>query len=162
MGIFGKSKRQKAAELLQSGHPGVGTIVSVQDTGMTINDNPRIKLTMRIEPLDGSPAFDGYKTRTESRLTIPRQGERYPVYFDPADKEKTWLYQVPGDDSGRAIIKQAFGDVAESFVGMGVPGAPAAGGVDVAGQLTQLAELRDSGALSSDEFEAQKAKLLGS
>jgi hypothetical protein len=38
------------------------------------------------------------------------------------------------------------------------PPAPAAGGI--AAELTQLAQLRDSGVLTPDEFEAAKAKLL--
>ena len=40
--------------------------------------------------------------------------------------------------------------------------APAAGGVDIAGQLQQLAALKAQGILSDAEFEAAKAKLLGS
>jgi hypothetical protein len=43
------------------------------------------------------------------------------------------------------------------------PAAPAAaGGVDIAGQLQQLATLKAQGILSDAEFEAAKAKLLGS
>jgi len=38
--------------------------------------------------------------------------------------------------------------------------APAAGGTDVVGQLTELAKLRDAGVLTPEEFEAAKAKLL--
>jgi hypothetical protein len=40
---------------------------------------------------------------------------------------------------------------------------PAAGGMsdDMVNQLKQLAELKDQGILSEDEFEAQKQKLLG-
>ena len=47
--------------------------------------------------------------------------------------------------------------------GFGVPqqAAPAEAAVDVADQLRKLAELRDSGILTDDEFAAQKAKLLG-
>jgi len=77
MGIF-KSKRKKAEELMATGSRGAGTVVTVQDTGMTVNDNPRIKMTFRVEPLDGSPAFDTTKTTTVSRVQIPRQGDRYP------------------------------------------------------------------------------------
>jgi len=40
------------------------------------------------------------------------------------------------------------------------PPAPAAGG-DLVGQLKQLSDLKSSGVLSDDEFEAAKAKLLG-
>jgi membrane protease subunit (stomatin/prohibitin family) len=39
--------------------------------------------------------------------------------------------------------------------------APAAPAPDPIAQLTQLAALRDSGALTEAEFEAQKAKILG-
>ena len=39
--------------------------------------------------------------------------------------------------------------------------APAAAAPDPIEQLTQLAALRDSGALTEAEFEAQKAKILG-
>jgi Short C-terminal domain len=41
------------------------------------------------------------------------------------------------------------------------PPAPEAGAPDPIEQLTQLAALRDSGALTEEEFEAQKAKILG-
>lgn len=39
--------------------------------------------------------------------------------------------------------------------------APAAAQVDVVAQLKQLAELKDQGILTEEEFAAQKAKLLG-
>jgi hypothetical protein len=39
--------------------------------------------------------------------------------------------------------------------------APAAAGPDPIEQLTQLAALKDSGALTDAEFEAEKAKILG-
>jgi hypothetical protein len=39
--------------------------------------------------------------------------------------------------------------------------APAAGGGDTVQQLKDLAELRDSGVLTDEEFAAQKAKILG-
>ena len=38
--------------------------------------------------------------------------------------------------------------------------APAAGGTDMVAQLQQLAQLRDQGVLSPEEFEAAKSKLL--
>jgi hypothetical protein len=40
--------------------------------------------------------------------------------------------------------------------------APSAGGEDLVGKLRELKALRDSGALTPDEFAAAKAKLLGS
>ena len=45
--------------------------------------------------------------------------------------------------------------------GGGSPAAPAASG-DLVAKLKELTEMKDSGALSADEFEAAKRKLLGS
>ncbi len=49
-----------------------------------------------------------------------------------------------------AAQKAAFDDYVRQTAGTG----------DVASQLTQLADLRDRGVISSDEFDTQKAKLL--
>jgi hypothetical protein len=122
-------------------------------------------MTFRVEPLDGSPAFDANKTTTVSRLSIPRQGERYPVWYDPQDTTK-WMYATIADDTGRQTMRQMFGEVAETFVGMGAPEAPAAAAgapqvQDTVEQLKQLADLHNQGLLTDDEFEQQKAKLLG-
>jgi archaellin len=163
MGLFGKSKAQKAQDLMATGSKGVGTVVSVRDTGMTVNDNPRVEMVFRVEPLDGSPAMDLTKKTTVSRVEIPRQGDRYPVWYDPADAG-TWAYATVADDTGRETMRQMFGAAADSFVGMGAPAAPApvsGAGQDVAAQLTQLADLKSQGLLTDEEFEAQKAKLLG-
>ena len=54
MGLFG-GKRKRAETLFQTGARGAGTVIQVQDTGMTVNNNPRIKMTFRVEPLDGGP-----------------------------------------------------------------------------------------------------------
>ena len=131
---------------------------------MTVNDNPRVKMSFRVEPVDGSPAFDVEKTRTVSRVEIPRQGDRYPVWYDTTDPMKTWAYATVVDDNGRATMRQLFGDVAETFVGMNAPAAPApvgSGGQDVVEQIKQLADLHEQGILTDEEFAAQKAKLLG-
>ena len=162
MGLFSNKKKQ-AANLVETGSKGVGTVISVQDTGMTVNDNPRIKMTFRVEPLDGAPAFDAEKTKTVSRVQIPRQGERYPVWYDPADPS-SWAFAMIVDDQGRATMRQMFGEAAETFVGMNAPAAPApasTSGQDTVEQLKQLADLHSQGILTDDEFAAQKAKLLG-
>jgi len=159
MALF-KSKQKKAADLMATGAKGVGTVIEVRDTGMTVNDNPRVKMTFRVEPLDGSPALDLAKTTTVSRVQIPRQGDRYPVWYDLQDPSK-WAYATVADDSGRETMRQLFGAAAESFVGMGAPAAPPSQGQDTVEQLKQLADLHSQGLLTADEFAAQKAKLLG-
>jgi hypothetical protein len=97
-------------------------------------------------------------------VEIPRQGDRYPVWFDLQDPAGTWAYATVADDNGRATMRQLFGAVAETFVGMNAPAAPAqarGGGQDVVEQIKQLADLHSQGILSDEEFSAQKAKLLG-
>src|SRR5207247_8858904 len=156
-------KKKKAEELFATGSKGAGTVVQVQDTGMTVNDNPRIKMTFRVEPIDGSPAFDAQKTTTVSRVQIPRQGDRYPVWYDPEDPSKTWAFATVADDQGRETMRQIFGEVAESFVGMNAPGAPAPQAAspqsyDTVEQLKQLADLHQQGLLTDDEFAQQQGK----
>ncbi len=160
MGMF-KSRRRKAEELFATGSKGAGTVLGVKDTGTTINDNPRVKMIFRVEPIDGGSAFDVEKTTTVSRVEIPRQGDRYPIWYD-AQNPRLWAYATVSDDQGRATMRQLFGDVAETFVGMDTPEAPAAAGAqDTVEQIKQLADLRLQGLLTDDEFAAQKAKLLG-
>jgi hypothetical protein len=160
MSRSGKTKMVQAQSLVATGARGVGTISNVADTGMTINDNPRVNITMRIEPEDGSPAFDAQKTVTVSRVSIPRAGDRFPVWYDRNDPTK-WAYgtdmnpaQTPPDI--QALFARAAGTPAAA------PAAPAPPATEsTADQLTKLNELRLKGVLTDAEFEAAKARLLG-
>ena len=161
--MFGRGKKAKAERLFQEGAQGVGTVQHVQDTGMTINDNPRVKMVFRVEPIDGSPPFDAQKTSTVSRVEIPRAGDRYPVWYDREDPS-TWAYATVNDENGRQQLRQIFGPAADGFVGMGGAPAGAAAGApeaeDPLDRLKKLDELHKAGVLSDSEFEEQKAKLL--
>ena len=100
------------------------------------------------------------KTKTVSRVEIPRQGERYPVWYDPSDLD-SWAYATIADDQGRATMRQLFGDVADTFVGMGgIANGAAPAHASGAAELTQLAELHARGVLTDAEFAAEKAKVL--
>ena len=169
--MFGKGKKEKAQRLFETGAKGIGTVTHVQDTGMTINDNPRVKMTFRVEPLDGAPAFEAEKTATVSRVAIPRNGEQYPVWYDRADPS-TWAFATITDDTGRQQIRAQFGPAADSCTGLGgapapapavtaTPGAPAPdGGGDPLDRLKKLGELHAAGVVTDAEYEMQKAKLL--
>jgi Short C-terminal domain len=167
--VFGnkKKKEEQAINLVQSGSVGVGTLTNVADTGITINElNIRVKLTLRIEPLDGSPTFEGHKTATVSRVQIPQVGARYPVFYDPTDHETFAYVDSVADDSGRQLILQKFGDAfGPDAAGVGMVGAApaaAAPAQDPLDKLEKLGRLRDSGVLTPEEFEEQKSALLGS
>jgi hypothetical protein len=163
-----RSKKAKAENLMATGAKAVGTLTGVQDTGMTINDNPRVKMTFRIEPLDGSPAFEANKTTTVSRVQIPQPGGRYPVWYDLEDPS-TFAFAMVSDDSGRAQIATMFGDAFGAngeFIGMPAvaasQSAPAGGGDDALDKLSKLADLHKAGVLTDEEFASKKAQLLGS
>ena len=162
-----RSKKAKAENLMATGAKAVGTLTSVRDTGMTINDNPRVLMSFRIEPLDGSPAFEATKKSTVSRVQIPQPGCRYPVWYDVADPSN-FAFAMVHDDSGRQQIASMFGDVfGANGEHIGMPAvaaaAPAAGGSDDAlDKLSKLADLHKAGVLTDEEFAAKKAELLGS
>jgi hypothetical protein len=160
---FGRGKKEKAQNLLETGSRAIGVLLNVRDTGVTINElNLRVKLDFRIEPLDGSAPFEGEKTATVSRAQIPRAGDRYPVWYDPSDHDN-WMYAVIDNEEGRQQIRQLFGEKAETITGVGDPmaaAAPAPAEADPLDRLKKLDELRASGALTDAEFESKKAQLL--
>jgi hypothetical protein len=78
--MFGGKKKK----LLESGAQAQAVVIDVQDTGMTINDNPRVKLTLQVQPEGGAP-FQVTKKSTVSRVAIPSIGDTYFVRYDPAD-----------------------------------------------------------------------------
>jgi hypothetical protein len=132
--------------LLHTGKPGRATILEVVDTGVTVNRNPRVRLHVRIE-VDGEPAVEGTHAVTVSRLEVPRTGEVYDVRFDPQNPND---FVFAASSAGRRAAIAA------------PTAAPVAAADDTLGQLERLAALRDDGALTPEEFEAQKRKLLGS
>lgn len=165
--MFG-SKRKKAENLLATGRRAVGTIVGVVDTGMTVNDNPRVKMTFHVQPLDGSAAFEASKTKTVSRVQIPQPGQRYPVWFDAADPS-SFAYATVDDANGRAQIVAMFGDAFGpdgSGIGMVAPAAPAATpaptATDIADRIRQLDALKAAGVVDDAEYADQKARILRS
>jgi hypothetical protein len=153
--LFGR-KKKKVEALFESGSKAVGVVQEVRDTGMTVNDNPRVKMTFRIEPIDGSEPFQAEKTKVVPRVAIPRQGDRYPVWYDPNDPE-TWAFAIIENDQGRESIRAQFGDAAATMTGMGNGGAAAGNATE---RLQKLNELRQSGAISEFEFEDEKAQIL--
>src|SRR2546421_12787344 len=85
MGFFGGRKRERRLE--EAGINASAQILSVQDTGMTVNNNPRIKLVLSVTPSDGSAAFEVTKKQLVSRVAVPRAGDALIVRYDPEDHD---------------------------------------------------------------------------
>jgi hypothetical protein len=67
--LFGGKKKK----ILSEGVQARAVVLSVADTGMTINDNPRVKLTLQVQP-EGQAPFQAEKKVTVSRVSIPSPG----------------------------------------------------------------------------------------
>jgi hypothetical protein len=78
--VFGGKKKK----LLSEGVQARAVIINVQDTGMTVNDNPRVKLTLQVQP-EGQVPFEVSKKKTVSRVAIPRVGDQVVIRYDAAD-----------------------------------------------------------------------------
>jgi hypothetical protein len=118
------------SELVHAGSRAPGVVIEVKDTGTTVNNQPRVRLRLRVQP-DGEPAFEVERKLLVSRLAIPRAGERVEVAYDP-------------DDRDRFTFRVADGTGAPSRLD----------------ELAKLAELRSSGVLTDEEFEAEKRRIL--
>lgn len=85
MGFFDRGKRKRRLE--EAGVTAQAQVLSVQDTGMTVNNNPRVKITLAVSPTDGSAPFEVSTKHTVSRVAIPRAGDVYMVRYDPEDHD---------------------------------------------------------------------------
>lgn len=152
--------RLRAARLVQNGLTGTGTVLSVEDTGVTINNNPRVRLTFRIDPSDGiTPPFEARKTTTVSRVQLPRVGDRYPVWFD-RDNHDHWAFATgPGAEAlqaGQPGLRQ----IVELAKQGARPGVPPPQPQHLVGELNRLNELRLTGKISAEEFASKTQELL--
>jgi hypothetical protein len=87
--------------------------MSVRDTGVTINENPRVALTMQVTPTDGSPPFEVATKATVSRVAIPRPGDSFVVRYDPEDHENFVIGQPTGSaQAGPSIDEVDAGTIA--------------------------------------------------
>ena len=118
------------SELVHAGSRASGVVIEVKDTGTTVNNQPRVRLRLRVQP-EGEPPFEVERKLLVSRLAIPRAGERVEVAYDPDDRDR-FTFRIA--------------DLAD---------APSR--LD---ELAKLADLRSSGVLTEAEFEAEKRRIL--
>jgi hypothetical protein len=87
-------------------------------------------------------------------------GATLPIKVDPNDPAKIAIdWQNAARAPARGEVRPVGGDGFSPAPAASA--APAAGGGDSVAELERLAKLRDSGALTEAEFQAQKAKILG-
>jgi hypothetical protein len=84
--IFDEMKMDKARERLRKeGVKANARVLNVEDLRETVNDNPRVKMTLEVMP-EGQDKFIAEVKMVVSRVAIPRRGDFVTVYFNPNDK----------------------------------------------------------------------------
>jgi len=83
---FYRNQRKRAEELMAKGTQGEATILSLQDTGMLVNNSPRVTITMEIRMPYGAP-YQITKTMTVPliRLSQVQVGSVVQVMVDMSD-----------------------------------------------------------------------------
>jgi hypothetical protein len=81
-------QQQKAQMLMTTGIVGQATIDAVNDTGVTVNDNPQIELALTVT-VPGRDPYQASLTQVISRLTIAsfQPGTTVPVHVSPDDPQ---------------------------------------------------------------------------
>ena len=168
--LFRRRKSALAQHLLATGVNATGRITAVRDTGVTINNNPRVALEIQVDTAQGPMTLE--KTVTVSRVSIPREGDQVQVWYDRADPTTFALGlptgPVPANAQQAIQALQGHPDVPPELVQRamqamgampGAPGAPAAP-TDLTATLERLAKLHADGVLTDVEFETAKTRAL--
>jgi hypothetical protein len=125
-------------ELVCTGVRGTGTVVGIQDGHVTLQNDPRLAITIEVHPVDGPP-YEVRRDVTVSRVRLPRVGDAVEV---------AWAQGDPGYFAYRVVPAPA------------APASAARPAADRLEQLRQLGDLRASGVLSDSEFETEKQRIL--
>lgn len=79
------------------GEPAEAVVLDISDTGITINDNPKVRLKLKVYPKDREP-YEATVSQVVSRVTIPRVGDRVYVKFDPNNPSNVILLYKKDSD----------------------------------------------------------------
>ncbi len=81
---FNRANRKKAEALMATGTQGTAKVLNLQDTGMRINDNPRVAMLLEVTVPGYSP-YQVKKTLTLPMIKISQVqvGATVPVLADP-------------------------------------------------------------------------------
>jgi hypothetical protein len=187
--MLGKPSKKLKKQLEESGKRANATIVEIAEKGMAVtrgaegvvgNTELALKTHLRVQP-DDEPEFEVKKRFSFPQLAVPSAGQTVPVLYDPSDHDKIIVDYSPEAQQSAAfsaagidpnqigqLMEQAqqMRTQAAGMQGMGqVPGMapqqPAQPQADPVEQLEKLAKLKESGALTEAEFQAEKQKILG-
>ena len=93
--LLGNSARNRA--LLATGESALAIILAADDTGVTVNDSPQVRLTLEVRP-DRMQPYQAQTTLLVGRLQIGMLTPGMPVRvkFDPADPSRVAVESLGG------------------------------------------------------------------
>ena len=183
--MLGKPSRRTRKRLEEAGKKANATVIEIAEKGMAVthgaegvvsNTELALKTKLNVHAEEGD--FEVRETFRYPQLGVPSAGMEIPVIYDPEDHDKIMLDESPEAQQSAALagagidassIQEAIANaqqMQQQAMQGNLPG-QAAGGFAVPGQqdpvdkLEKLQALKEKGALSDSEFEAQKAKILG-
>jgi hypothetical protein len=85
--VFAINKGRRIKEIVTYGKPGTAKILKLEDTGVRVNENPRVKLLLEIS-IPNYPTYQAKKTLDLSIVDLPRvqPGSIVNILADPEDK----------------------------------------------------------------------------
>ena len=178
--------QRAAATVLEVGKRGMAITTG---SGQLVSDTEvSLKLHLRVEP-EAAPSFDVWTKMRFGQLGMPRAGSRLAVVYDPEDHESIMLDSSPegsidaymGDmpagirdiakqvtaassaGAGMAELQGIAAQLGQQYAATSVPsfGTPAPAADDPLDRLEKLADLKAKGILTEEEFQSQKARILG-
>ena len=87
MGQTALAGHQERLKLIQTGLDGTADLLSVQDTGATVNDNPVVIIHMTVSPANGTP-YDVNTQTMVSRIAVPRVGDKVKIKYAPENPQQ--------------------------------------------------------------------------
>jgi len=167
------SRQAAEQQLFQTGQRATAVIEGVEGTGVEINNCPQVYLTLRVQPRSGQE-FIHQRKITLPMGSVVQPGHLVDVAYNPANPDELAIETDPRyvatppaqyiktrPPDGQASPVHAF---TSASAGSAVPAAAVRADDSpptLIEQIERLAKLRDSGALTEAEFEAQKKQLLG-
>lgn len=165
------NRNRAEADLFRTGTRATAEITAVEGTATEINDNPQIVLRLRIRPR-GDAEFEHSRRMVVPRNAVPLPGHLVEVAFDPRDRKRVALEtddrfsapparfvktRPPEQAAPAGASPSVSADENDQWGSMWESAGGAAGNI---AELERLAALRERGALTQEEFEQQKQRLL--
>lgn len=154
-------RQAEEAQLFQTGERATAVIEGVEGTGTQINNQPQVYLTLRVKPRHGAEFIH------QRKLVLPfgsvvQPGHLVEVAYDPANPERV---AIETDERYAATPPAVYVKTRPPEQQPAPPYAAAPAHDDspptLIEQIERLARLRDSGALTEQEFQQQKQRLIG-